>query len=170
MTMKTMLHRGALAGLCLLALLTMPLAQAHHGWGAYDTDRPLYLEGTVTRVEWRNPHPEIILEVASPAPATDPSKVPVPSELEQLGFREVLARAQPAAPGRYTMDLAPIGRLQEWGMSAPPRQGERLIAIAFPSCSEPGTVRPVVVVLPSGTSVRQQSVRLPKGCSGAPRG
>jgi hypothetical protein len=170
MTTKTMLRRGALAGLALLALLTMPLAQAHHGWGAYGTDRPLYLEGTVARVEWRNPHPEIILEVASPAPAMDPSKVPVPSELERLRFREVLARTKPAAPGRYTMDLAPIGRLQEWGMSAPPRQGERLIAVAFPACSEPGTVRPVVVVLPSGTSVRQQSVRLPKGCSGAARG
>jgi hypothetical protein len=170
MTTNTMFRRGALMGLAVSTLLSVPLAQAHHGWGAYDTDRPLYLDGTVARVEWRNPHPEIILEVPSLAPATDPSKVPVPSELERLGFREVLARAQPAAPGRYTMDLAPIGRLQEWGMSAPPRQGERLIAVAFPSCLEAGTVRPVVVVLPNGTSVRQQSVRLPKGCSGAARG
>jgi hypothetical protein len=170
MTTKMMLRRGALVGLALSTLLTVPLAQAHHGWGAYNTDRPLYLEGTVAQIQWRNPHPEIVLDVGSPGPAMDQTKVPVPAELERLGFREVLAKAQPAAPGRYTMDLAPIGRLQDWGMSSPPQQGERLIAVAFPSCSEAGTVRPTVVVLPNGAPVRQQSVRLPKGCSGDPRG
>ncbi|WP_423827817.1 DUF6152 family protein [Sinorhizobium meliloti] len=39
---------------------------AHHGWGGYDTGRPLYLEGTVTQVDWRNPHPELVIEIAPP--------------------------------------------------------------------------------------------------------
>ncbi|GEC33709.1 hypothetical protein N181_22320 [Sinorhizobium fredii USDA 205] len=144
---------------------------AHHGWGGYDTGRPLYLEGTVTKVHWRNPHPELVIEVAATPPRADPANVPVPPELESIGFRDVLAKAQaPEHGGRYTLDLAPIGRLANWGMSAAPRRGERIIAVAFPSCSEAGSVRPAVIVLANGGAVRQQSVDLPAGCSGAPRG
>jgi hypothetical protein len=170
MIMMSTLRRVAMAGFALSSILSPPLAQAHHGWGAYNTDRPVYLEGSVAEVRWQNPHPQLIVEVTSPAPKPDAGKIPASAELVQLGFRQVLVHAQAAAPGRYTMDLAPIGRLQNWGMSSPPKRGERIIAIAFPSCSDIGTVRPVLVVLANGTPVRQQSVPLPKGCSGDPRG
>ena len=39
----TSLMLGAVAALGFVASV-----HAHHGWGAYDTDWPLYLEGTVT--------------------------------------------------------------------------------------------------------------------------
>lgn len=163
------LRNVLLGGLAVVAVTAN--AEAHHGWGAYDTSQPLYLEGTVVQVSWRNPHPEIVIEVSSTPPGADPSNVPVPREMEALGFRDVLAKAKaPARGGRYTLDLAPIGRSASWGMSAAPARGERLIVVAFPSCSEPGSVRPAVVVLPGGKAVRQQSVALPAGCSGAPRG
>jgi hypothetical protein len=155
----------------LTALGFVASAHAHHGWGAYDTSRPLYLDGTVAEVRWRNPHPEVVIEVATNPPRANPANVPVPSEMEGFGFRDVLAKAQaPERGGRYTLDLAPIGRLASWGMSAPPRRGDRMIAVVFPSCSQPGSMRPAVVVLANGTAVRQQSVPLPAGCSGAPRG
>lgn len=47
----------ALAGL----LLAGP-ALAHHGWGSYDTSRPLTLTGPVETLAWANPHVEIALK------------------------------------------------------------------------------------------------------------
>ncbi|MCS6877863.1 MAG: DUF6152 family protein [Geminicoccaceae bacterium] len=40
----------------------VPLAaRAHHGWGSYDSDRPLTLSGVVERVSFENPHGILIL-------------------------------------------------------------------------------------------------------------
>jgi hypothetical protein len=37
---------------------------AHHGWGAkYDMKKQLALKGTVSRVDWRNPHVMVYLDV-----------------------------------------------------------------------------------------------------------
>ena len=53
---------AACAGL-LLGALAAP-AGAHHAFGAeFDADRPVRLEGTVTRMEWINPHAWIHLDV-----------------------------------------------------------------------------------------------------------
>ena len=44
-----------------------PLA-AHHSFAAeFDASQPVRLEGAVSRVEWRNPHAWIYLDVADPA-------------------------------------------------------------------------------------------------------
>ena len=37
-------------------LLSLAAAWAHHGLAAFDTTRTVRMEGTVTRVEWMNPH------------------------------------------------------------------------------------------------------------------
>lgn len=56
---------AACAGL-LLGALAAP-ARAHHAFGAeFDADRPVRLEGTVTRMEWINPHAWIHLDVTRP--------------------------------------------------------------------------------------------------------
>jgi hypothetical protein len=50
-----------LAGL----LLAVPLAYAHHSFPAqYDESKPVALTGTVTHVEWTNPHIFIYIDVA----------------------------------------------------------------------------------------------------------
>lgn len=55
----------ACAGL-LLGALAAP-AGAHHAFGAeFDADRPVRLKGTVTRMEWINPHAWIHLDVTRP--------------------------------------------------------------------------------------------------------
>jgi len=47
---------AAIAGLTLL-MLTTGSASAHHNFVAvFDPDRPLDVTGSVTRVDWRNPH------------------------------------------------------------------------------------------------------------------
>src|SRR5215213_5554746 len=165
--MVRMRHSGrrAVLALALAALLSVPAAEAHHGWSSYNTQAPLYLEGIVTEVQWRNPHPELVLVIDAPARAVDPSRVTLPSDAG-ADLRDALTRAQPAAPGRYTLHLPPIARLERAGISAPPRAGERLVAIAYASCSEAGTARVAFVGFANGSSAVQQITQA-RGCDGA---
>jgi hypothetical protein len=40
-----------------VVLLTAPAARAHHAFSAeFDAEKPLNMTGTVTKVEWQNPH------------------------------------------------------------------------------------------------------------------
>ena len=55
----------AVAAVTLAMLATAPSARAHHSFAAqFDADRPVTLEGTVTKVEWQNPHIWVYLDVA----------------------------------------------------------------------------------------------------------
>ena len=55
-----------LAGLICAALWTMP-AWAHHSFAAeFDIKKPVKLEGTVTKMEWINPHAWIHIDVKGP--------------------------------------------------------------------------------------------------------
>ena len=55
----------ALAGFWLL-LATVPVV-AHHAFAAeFDAQKPIKLEGTVTQVEWINPHAWIHIDVKKP--------------------------------------------------------------------------------------------------------
>lgn len=42
--------------------LALPAA-AHHGWGSYDADRPMTIEGTIEGLVLQNPHGEMTLRV-----------------------------------------------------------------------------------------------------------
>ena len=47
-----------------LALLAPAAALAHHSFAAeYDTKKPVTLKGTVTKVEWTNPHARFYVDV-----------------------------------------------------------------------------------------------------------
>lgn len=148
-------------------LLCASAAWAHHGWGHYDTARPLIFSARVIEVRWSNPHPELVVQIEAEASM---AALPVPHELQVLGFDAVMAAAKPAPPGDWELHLAPINRLQAWGLPRTPRVGDRIEGLGFPACAANArALRPSLVVL-DGVGVRQQSVPLPGGCSGRARG
>jgi hypothetical protein len=60
-----MTNRHATVVLMLLALAgTITTAAAHHSFAAeFDSAKPLKLSGTVTKVQWRNPHTYFFVDV-----------------------------------------------------------------------------------------------------------
>ncbi len=109
-------------GLAALAApaLGMPLlALAHHGWSSFDQDRPIYLEGKVTRSRWLNPHAELALEV--PAGLTVPADLArraLPAQAAPVDGKALLARA--VVPNRkdrqWEIELAPLTRMNAWSV------------------------------------------------------
>lgn len=69
-----------LVGLSLGALANAgfwaPPAAARHGWGFYNTDMPLLVNGALVEVNYTNPHPEVAIEVVDDA-ELDPGSLPV---------------------------------------------------------------------------------------------
>ena len=61
----------AKAGAMLLLVLQTASAYAHHSFAAeYDGKKPTTLSGTVTKVEWTNPHVHFFMDIKDPAGAT----------------------------------------------------------------------------------------------------
>jgi hypothetical protein len=94
-----------------------PLALAHHGWSSFDQNRPIYLEGRVTKSVWQNPHAE--LEIELPANLVLPGDLAqraVPAQSAQIDGKALLARAvlPTRKDRRWEIELAPLTRLQAW--------------------------------------------------------
>jgi hypothetical protein len=79
-----------IATIAVLALgLTAPGARAHHSFSAeFDVNKPIKLQGTVTRVQWINPHTWIYIDVKKPDGTTENWGIEAgtPNTLFRLGF------------------------------------------------------------------------------------
>jgi hypothetical protein len=85
---------AALAGLAAAAFLGAP-ALAHHSQAMFDTSKEILIKGTVTRLEWKNPHIYVIVETVG----ADGKK--------QLVQGEGLATTQALVDGLHPKDLPP---------------------------------------------------------------
>jgi Family of unknown function (DUF6152) len=64
MTLRNPAVLGLTASLCALAATAPVPVLAHHSFVAvFDSEQPIELTGTVTRVEWMNPHVWLYLDV-----------------------------------------------------------------------------------------------------------
>ena len=86
MRMERIVAAACAAGL--LSLSSAP-AVAHHAFGAeFDANQPIQLEGTVTEMEWINPHAWIHLDVTRPDGSVEKWMVEggPPNSLVRRGF------------------------------------------------------------------------------------
>ena len=65
--MRTLLRKATVLGTGLGMLLATAPAKAHHAFAAeFDAKRPVDLKGTITEIEWINPHAWMHLDVKQP--------------------------------------------------------------------------------------------------------
>lgn len=123
--------------ICALVLAATP-ASAHHAFAAeFDSDRPVKVRGTITKIEWVNPHAWLYVDVKSPdgkvvnwhfelGPPNalfrlgwKKDTIPVGTEVEITGFRAKSMEA--VANGRSI--ILPDGRELFSGGSGPGSEG-----------------------------------------------
>ncbi len=122
------------------ALLAPVAARAHHGWSSFDQNRPIWLEGRATRVAWRNPHAELMLELPPDLqlPA-DLAERKLPAQSAGVDGAALLKAAQlPTRKDRvWEIELAPLTRMQAW--KVPQIQvGDSLGVLGFTLTGEKG--------------------------------
>ena len=130
-----------------LAGLSAPaLALAHHGWSSFDQERPVYLEGRVTKVTWQNPHAELEIEVpASMKLPADLGARAIPAQSAPVDGKALLAKTiLPTRKDRkWELELAPLTRMEAWKV-APIKAGANVSVVGFTLKEEKG--EPVVRV------------------------
>ena len=132
------MQRRIVLGLGALALA--PRAFAHHGWSSFDQDRPIWLEGKVMKVAWRNPHAE--LEIELPADLKLPADLAqraVPPQSAAVDGPGLLKRAvlPTRRDKRWEVELAPLTRMDAWKVPEI-KVGESVAVLGFTLVGEKG--------------------------------
>lgn len=125
----------------LAALPTFSLpALAHHGWSSFDQDRPLYLAGRAVQVAWRNPHAELQLELPeNPVLPADLTRRVLPRQSATVDGPGLLAKARlpTRRDRRWEVELAPLTRMQAWGIEEI-KPGAEVSVLGFTFAGEQG--------------------------------
>ena len=82
--------------IALLVVLTAPGAAAHHSFAAeFDAGNPVTLHGTITRMEWINPHSWLHIDVKNADGTTTPWMIEgaTPNTLLRRGFTREAVKA-----------------------------------------------------------------------------
>ena len=128
---------------CGISLASVPwskFALAHHGWSSFDQGRPIYLEGTVVKSKWSNPHAELELEL----PATlklpaDLATRSLPAQTAPVEGQALLAKAvlPRRKDRRWEIELAPLTRMEAWKVPEI-KVGAQIAVLGFTLTDEKG--------------------------------
>jgi Family of unknown function (DUF6152) len=118
----------------LIAAAALPSAAlGHHGWSSFDQDKPVYLEGRVKTVRWANPHAEVelVVDATLKLPA-ELSRRSVPAQSQNVDGAAIMAKVRlpESAGGEWTIEFAPLFRMQAWGVREP-RAGDRIEVVGY---------------------------------------
>lgn len=132
------MQRRIVLGLAGLALT--PRAFAHHGWSSFDQDRPIWLDGKVVKVAWRNPHAELEIELpAEPKLPADLAQRALPPQSAAVDGPGLLKRAvlPTRRDKRWEIELAPLTRMEAWKVPEI-KVGESVAVLGFTTVGEKG--------------------------------
>lgn len=139
----------AAAGLAAAPFLSTFLAGpafAHHGWPGFDTDRLIYIAGTVSSDgTWGNPHSLFNVTLDGNLPARTP-KLAIPEQLQDPeDSRRVNAAVSYKGPHKgLQIIIAPPFWSGRWGLGRALKIGERFQAVGYINRTDDGLFRPVV--------------------------
>jgi hypothetical protein len=118
---------------------------AHHGFtGAYDISQPIYISGTVRKVEVAYPHVEMTIEVTGSV--TVPVDLP---DIGNLGIENVMGIMTVAAPGSYDLEIAGLQTELDGRLAV----GDSVALVALRNCLPPNQYRSRWVQFASGDVV-----------------
>lgn len=130
----------------LASLLPAQPAFAHHGWPGFDTDRLIYIAGTVSSDGvWGNPHSLFDVTLDNNLPARTPG-LTIPKELQDPED-SVRVNAAPSYIGPHKalqIIIAPPAWSGRWGLGRALKIGERFQAVGYINRTDDGLFRPVV--------------------------
>lgn len=120
-------------------------ASAHHGFtGRYDTTRPVWLQGNVTRATFQYPHALLTLRLA---PRGERPERPASAD-----FLSASPAVDPALRGRsVTLEFPPISRFNS--LNGRIRAGDSVRVVAFRNCLAPHQLRVQWIRLADGSDV-----------------
>jgi hypothetical protein len=136
---------AALTALGAVLGLVSPAA-AHHGWPGFETDRLIYISGTVSSDGvWGNPHSQFIVTLDSSLPADTPD-LRIPEELQdpEDSSRVNAARSYKGRHKELEIIIAPPAWSGRWGLGRALKVGERFQAVGYINRTDDGLFRPVV--------------------------
>ena len=84
-------YKIGIAAVCVAALLAVIPVYAHHPFSAeYDANKPVKMMGTITKVDWENPHAHIYMDVKGTSGDTEHWTVELgnPKKLQNLGSKK----------------------------------------------------------------------------------
>ena len=127
-------------------LIPAPPAAAHHGWPGFETDRLVYIAGTVSSDGvWGNPHSQFDVTLDSNLPADTP-ELAIPEQLQDPED-SVRVKAAPSYKGPHKeleIIIAPPAWSGRWGLARALKTGERFQAVRYINRTNDGLFRPVV--------------------------
>jgi hypothetical protein len=100
---------GAAAAVLLLGTAAL---QAHHGWGGYDSDHPITIEGPITQSSYQNPH--VTVRIKAPEKEWTATLAPVSRMSARGASEEKLAVGKIASAYGYPSKAQPDEMRAEW--------------------------------------------------------